>query len=186
MPSLEPRVVPITLMMALMLITNLGTSLKSIRWIWWHSFASDPSIEVLTNCHALFLSLVPVPLVYLALAEAELLRDASDIFSWPVGVLFEFILENLKLFYVLSLTTLDVTVSGISLLCLFEQSTHAFIEVVILKPVLRDIEESREYFVVLGRTSENLRISLVSHIIFFCLGVRSSSFILTNHHGLIL
>jgi hypothetical protein len=46
----------------------------------------------LLDGHAFFLSLIPVPLVDLALAEAETLSSATDILSGPVRILFELVL----------------------------------------------------------------------------------------------
>ena len=76
---------------------------------------------ILLYRHALFLPLVPVPLIDLALAEAELLGNASNVLAGPVWILFEFILKNLQLLLILSLTTLDVAASCIAILCLFQQ-----------------------------------------------------------------
>lgn len=72
--------------------------------------SSDFSFLILLDRHALFLPLVPVPLVDLALAEAEFLGNASDVLARPVRILFEFILKNLQLLLILSLATLDVAV----------------------------------------------------------------------------
>jgi hypothetical protein len=49
----------------------------------------------LLDRHAFFLSLVPVPLVDLALAEGETLRDAADVVAGPVRILSELVLEDL-------------------------------------------------------------------------------------------
>jgi len=57
--------------------------------------SSDSSHLVLLDRHAFFLSLVPVPLVDLALAEGETLRDAADVVAGPVRILSELVLEDL-------------------------------------------------------------------------------------------
>jgi hypothetical protein len=128
-----------------------------------------------------------VPLVDLALAEAELLGDATAILAGPVWILFEFILKNLQLLLVLSLTALDVAARGIAILRLLKQLTHAIVEVSVLKSVVDDVKELSEFLVVLGGTSEHVGVSLSCHdIIFFGFSLlRVSSFMLADHHWLV-
>jgi hypothetical protein len=122
---------------------------------------------ILLDRHALFLPLVPVPLVDLALAEAELVGNASDVLAGPVWILFEFILKNLQLLLILSLTTLDVAASCIAILCLFQQLRYAIVEVLVLKSVVGNVKELCELLVVLGGTSEHVGVPLSYYIIFF-------------------
>jgi len=141
---------------------------------------------ILLNRHTLFLPLVPVPLVDLALAEAELLGDATAILAGPVRILFEFILKNLQILLVLSLTALDVAARSIAILRLLQQRSHAIVEVSVLKSVVGDVKELIEFLVVLGGTSEHVGVSLSCHnIIFFGFCLRVSSFMLADHHWLV-
>jgi hypothetical protein len=141
---------------------------------------------ILLNRHTLFLPLVPVPLVDLALAETELLGDATAILAGPVWILFEFILKNLQLLLILSLTALDVAARSIAILRLLQQRSHAIVEVSVLKSVVGDVKELSEFLVVLGGTSEHVGVSLSCHdIIFFGFSLRVSSFMLVDHHRLV-
>ena len=127
-----------------------------------------------------------MPLVDLALAEAELLGDATAILAGPVWILFEFILKNLQLLLILSLTALDVAARCIAILRLLQQRSHAIVEVSVLKSVVGDVKELSEFLVVLGGTSEHVGVSLSCHdIIFFGFSLRVSSFMLVDHHRLV-
>ena len=57
---------------------------------------------------ALLLSLVPEPLVRLALAEAESLGDDANLVARPVRVLLKLVLQDRQLLLVLSLSSLNV------------------------------------------------------------------------------
>ena len=158
----------------------------------WVSFAgkgevssSDSSFLILLDRHALFLSLIPVPLVDLALAEAELLGNASDVLAGPVWILFEFILKNLQLFLILSLTTLDVATRWFVVLRFFQQWRYAIVEVIVLKSVVGNVEELCKLLVVLCGTPEHVSVALSYYIIFlrFCLWL--SSFMLDDQHRLV-
>ena len=161
-------------------------------WVWLAHFEgerkvipSDSSFLILLDWHALFLSLVPVPLVDLALTEAELLGNASDVLAGPVWILFEFILKNLQLLLIFSLTTLDVAARCIAVLSLFKQWRYAIVEVIILKSEVGYIKELSELLVVVGCTSEHIWVSLSYNIIFFGFYLWGSSFMLADHHRLI-
>ena len=109
-----------------------------------------------------------MPLVDLALAEAELFGDATAILAGPVRILFEFILKNLQLLLILSLTALDVAARSIAILRLLQQRSHAIVEVSVLKSVVGDVKELSELLVVLGGASEHIGVPLSCHdIIFF-------------------
>ena len=109
-----------------------------------------------------------MPLVDLALAEAELFGDATAILAGPVRILFEFILKNLQLLLILSLTALDVAARSIAILRLLQQRSHAIVEVSVLKSVVGDVKELSELLVVLGGASEHIGLPLSCHdIIFF-------------------
>jgi hypothetical protein len=63
---------------------------------------------VALNGETILLALVPVPLVHLALAEAQPLRDATYELARPVGALVELVIQDLQLLLVLALASLDV------------------------------------------------------------------------------
>ena len=72
---------------------NLGSSLRSFALLKKMSknISSDSSHLELLDGHAFFLSLIPVPLVDLALAKGETVSHASNVFSGPVRILFELV-----------------------------------------------------------------------------------------------
>lgn len=97
---------------------------------------------VLAYRETLLLALVPMPLVDLALAEPQALRDALDEVASPVRALQVLVFEHLELLLVLTLATLNVATiraRGV-VLRLLKKRRHTLIQVVELKLVGVDIE----------------------------------------------
>ncbi len=91
-----------------------------------------------------------MPLVHLALSEAEALRDFLDEVAAPLGVLEELILQDLELLLVLTLPPLNVAVSRTVVLCLLEKGRDAVVEVFIFKFIGRDVESQVRLSLLLG------------------------------------
>ncbi len=103
------------------------------------------------DSHPLLLSLVPVPLVHLALAETELPRYVPDVLARPVRVLQELVLEDLQLFLVLSLATLNVPNGALIVFRFFKQSLDTIIQVLVLKLERFNVEKFSKKLVVFCR-----------------------------------
>ncbi len=107
---------------------------------------------VFADFEALFLALVPVPLVHLALAESESLRDALDEVAGPVRALQVLVLEYFQLLFVFALAALYVATipTRLVVLSLLKKGCNTFVQVVELQLVVVDIEGDRSLGGVLG------------------------------------
>lgn len=81
-----------------------------------------------------------MPLVHLALSEAQALRNPLDEVAAPLRVLQELALQDFQLLLVLPLPTLNVAVGRVVVFCFLEKRGNAVVEVFIFKFIGRDVE----------------------------------------------